>query len=216
VSGARAVVFDLWDTLVRFDPVKSREFSDFVAMRLGRDPDEFEPVWTEGRPVRDTGPMADYLRALEAPDEAIEDVLASRRDWARSALVPDPGVVDTLVELRRRGLRLGLLSVCSDDVPAVWADTQLHGLFDAEVFSCDVGLRKPDPRIYALTCDRLGVDAEDAIFVGDGANDELAGAERAGLRSVLICPNGREPFWPEAREWSGARISTIPEILDYV
>lgn len=209
-----AVVFDLWDTLVRFDPAKSREFSNFVAERLGHAPDDFEAVWMEGRPVRDTGPMADYLRSLGASDEIVEEVRASRHDWARSALVPEPGVVETLSELRRRGLRVGLLSVCSDDVPAVWAETELHGLFDAEVFSCDVGLRKPDPRIYALTCDRLGVDASDAIFVGDGANDELAGAERAGLRAVLICPDGRDPFWPEARDWPGARISAIPEVLE--
>jgi putative hydrolase of the HAD superfamily len=213
---AAAVVFDLWDTLVRFDPVKSREFSDFVAVRLGRDPDEFEPVWMEGRPIRDTGPMADYLRSLQAGEDVIREVLESRHEWARSALVPEPGVVQTLAELRRRGLKVGLLSVCSDDVPAVWADTRLHGLFDAEVFSCDVGMRKPDPRIYELTCERLGVEPADAIFVGDGANDELAGAERAGLRAVLICPDGREPFWPDARAWAGDRIATIPEILERV
>ena len=209
-----AVVFDLWDTLVRFDPVKSREFSDSVAVRLGRDPDEFQPVWIEGRPVRDTGPMVAYLKTLDASDEIVDQVIASHYDWARSALVPEPGTVETLVELRRRDLKVGLLSVCSEAVPAVWADTVLHGLFDAEVFSCDVGMRKPDPRIYALTCDRLGVDPAEAIFVGDGANDELAGAERAGLRAVLICPEGREPFWPEARDWNGARISAIPEVLE--
>jgi putative hydrolase of the HAD superfamily len=210
----QAVIFDLWDTIVRFDPVKSREFSDFVATRLGHDPDEFEAVWMEGRPIRDSGPMAPYLATLGATPELVEEVRASRHAWARSALVPEPGVVETLVELRRRGLRTGLLSVCSDDVPAVWTETQLHGLFDAEVFSCDVGMRKPDPRIYALTCERLGVDAAAAVFVGDGANDELAGAERAGLRAILICPEGREPFWPEAREWSGARVSAIPDVLE--
>ena len=180
----QAVVFDLWDTLVRFDPVTSRESTALVAARLGHDPDEFESVWAEGRPARDTGPMSTYLETLGATGDVVAEIRASRHDWARAALVPEPGVVETLVELRRRGLKTGLLSVCSDDVPAVWAETRLHGLFDAEVFSCD------------------------------GANDELAGAERAGLRAILICPDGREPFWPEAREWAGARISAIPEVLE--
>jgi putative hydrolase of the HAD superfamily len=211
-----AVVFDLWDTLVRFDPVKSREFSHFVGARLGHKPDEFEAVWLEGRPVRDTGPMADYLRSLGASDEIVQEVRASRHDWARAALVPDSGVVETLVELRRRGLKTGLLSVCSDDVPAVWAETQLHGLFDAEVFSCDVGMRKPDPRIYALACERLGVAAENAIFVGDGANDELAGAERVGMRAVCVLPPGRdEPLWPEARGWTPT-ITSLEDVLELV
>jgi putative hydrolase of the HAD superfamily len=67
---------------------------------------------------------------------------------------------------------------------------------------------KPDPRIYALACDRLDVAPGDALFVGDGANDELAGAERAGLRAVMI---------GDAIEgWSGARIDSIPEILELV
>jgi len=210
----RAVVFDLWDTIVRFDPVSAREFTDLVARRLDRDPEEFAEVWIAGRPQRDSGPLADYLRSLDADDALVDELVAERRGWARTALVPQPGVLETLAELRERGLRTGLLSVCSEDVPAAWPETRFHGLFDAEVFSCSVGLRKPDPRIYRLTCERLGVEPSDAMFVGDGANDELAGAERVGMRAVLVHREGEEPIWPEAREWSGPRITAIPQVLE--
>jgi putative hydrolase of the HAD superfamily len=209
-----AVVFDLWDTIVRFDPAASRAFSDLVAERLDRDPDAFDEVWREGREQRDSGPLADYLRSIDVDEALVGELVEARRSWARDALVPQPGVLETLAELRSRGLRTGLLSVCSDDVPAAWPETRFHGLFDAEVFSCSVGLRKPDPRIYRLTCDRLGVDPSEAMFVGDGANDELAGAERVGMRSVLIHRAGEEPFWPEARKWSGPRITEVPQVLD--
>jgi HAD superfamily hydrolase (TIGR01509 family) len=50
-----------------------------------------------------------------------------------------------------------------------------------------VGLRKPDPRIYHLALERLGVDAPDAVFVDD-APGNVSGAERVGIRSVLIGP----------------------------
>jgi len=210
----RAVVFDLWDTLVRFDTARSREFSDLVARWLDRDAESFDRRWRDGREQRELGSLADYLRALDVDARVIDEIVDARRDWARAALVPETGVVDTLVELRGRGLRTGLLSVCSDDVPAAWPETPLHGLFDTEVFSCSVGLRKPDPRIYRLTCDRLGVEPFEAMFVGDGANDELAGAERVGMWSVLIHRAGEEPIWPEARVWSGARITAIPEVLE--
>jgi putative hydrolase of the HAD superfamily len=86
---------------------------------------------------------------------------------------PRPGAIETLRELHRRGLRLGLITVCSDDLPAVWAETAFAGLFDTEVFSCDVGLRKPDPAIYALASERLGVAPADCIFVGDAIWDRV-------------------------------------------
>jgi putative hydrolase of the HAD superfamily len=64
----------------------------------------------------------------------------------------------------------------------VWSETPFAGLFDAEVFSCSCRLRKPDPQIYRSALDQLGVAAQEALFVRDGANDELAGAERVGMR----------------------------------
>jgi putative hydrolase of the HAD superfamily len=209
----RAVVFDLWDTLVDFDPVAGRAFQDQVAARLGRDPDEFAALWVEGRSVRESGTLRDYLLGIGAPEELVDEVVEMRRDSTRSLLVPRPGAVETLVELRERGYGVGLITVCSEDVPHLWPETPFAKLFDAAVFSCSVGLRKPDPRIYQLACEELAVDAEEAMFVGDGANDELAGAQRVGMRAVLIHRPGEEPPWPEAREWQGPRITAIPQVL---
>jgi putative hydrolase of the HAD superfamily len=110
-------------------------------------------------------------------------------------------------------MKLGMISVCSQDVPDVWAETPFADAFDVTVFSCSVGLRKPDPRIYRLALQQLGVDAADAMFVGDGANDELAGAERVGMKAVLVLRPGQdEPYWEEARGWQ-PRIQSIPEIV---
>ena len=213
----RAVVFDLWDTLVDYDDRRSREFSSSVARLCGREPDEFHEVWIEGRPVRETGPMAPYLASLGLEEPEMQRFLELRREWTRDILaMPRDGVVDTLGELRRRGIRTGLITVCSEDVVDVWEETPLAGLFDAEVFSSSCGLRKPDARIYRLALDELGVEPADALFVGDGANDELAGAERVGMRSVLIHRAGEEPAFPEVRDWPGARITAIPSVLELV
>jgi len=213
----RAVVFDLYDTLVEFDDSRSREFSSRVARLCGRDPDEFHAVWIEGRPRRDTGPMAAYLGSLGIAPMEIGDFLELRRDWTRGILArPRPGVPETMRALRARGIRTGLITVCSEDVVDVWPESPLAGLFDAEVFSCACGLSKPDPRIYGLALDELGVAAPDAVFVGDGANDELAGAERVGMRSILIHRAGQEPGWPELRDWPGPRITSIPDVLRLV
>jgi HAD superfamily hydrolase (TIGR01509 family) len=205
----KAVVFDLFETLIDYDETRSRAFTSAAADLLRRDREEFDRLWQEGRPVRDTGPLAPYLTSLELDDDAASRLVELRRETTRALLrEPRDGVVDTLRELRRRGIRTGLITVCSEDTVDVWPESPFAGLFDAEVFSCEVGMCKPDPRIYARACDQLGVDPCDAMFVGDGANDELAGAERAGLRAVLI---------GDAIEgWSGARIARIPEVLDLI
>jgi putative hydrolase of the HAD superfamily len=209
----RAVVFDLWDTLVDFDPVGGRAFQDKVARRLGRDPEEFAALWFEGRAERESGSLRHYLLTLGAEEAVADEVVVLRHESTRTMLKPRSGAVETLRELHERGLGLGLITVCSEDVPAVWGETPFEGLFDSTVFSCAVGLRKPDPRIYALACEELGIEPAEAIFVGDGANDELAGAERVGMRAVLIHREGEEPMWQEARDWSGPRITTIPQVV---
>jgi putative hydrolase of the HAD superfamily len=219
VGGAeaiRAVIFDLWDTLIDFDPVIGRAFQDRVAERLGRDPDELATLWVEGRGRRESGPLRDYLLELGAEEDAAEELAALRLESTRPLLKPRPGTLETLAELRRRGYALGLITVCSEDVERLWEETPFADMFDAAVFSCSVGLRKPDPRIYHLALDELGVDPGEAIFVGDGANDELAGAERVGMRAVLIHREGEEPQWDEVRDWQGPRITEIPQVLSHL
>ena len=209
----RAVIFDLWDTLVDFDPVAGRAFQDRVAERLGRDPDEFAALWFEGRARRENGTLREYLLELGAPDDLVDELVSLRRDSTRSLLTPRPGALETLVELQAQGRRLGLITVCSEDVPDVWNETPFADLFDATVFSCSVGLRKPDPRIYRLACEELEVEPGEAMFVGDGANDELAGAQRVGMQAVLVHRSGEEPTWDEVRDWQGPRITAIPQVL---
>jgi putative hydrolase of the HAD superfamily len=209
------VIFDLWETLVDYDVSAAHAFQATVAERLGRsDTDAFFQEWAEDRIERDTGTLADYLHSLGVDGGAVAELIRGREESTRGMLAPRPGAIETLEELRHRGIATGLISVCSEDVPAVWPETAFADLFDATVFSCSVRLRKPDPRIYLLACEQLGVAPEEALFVGDGANDELAGAERVGMRAVLIHRAGEEPIWDEVREWQGARITEIPQVLE--
>jgi len=212
----RAVIFDLWDTLIDFDPVVGRAYQDRVAERLGRDPEELATLWAEGRVRRESGPLREYLVELGAEEDAASELATLRLESTRPLLKPRPGALETLAELRRRGYLLGLVTVCSEDVEELWEETPFAGIFDATVFSCSARLRKPDPRIYQLACEQLGIQPGDAIFVGDGANDELAGAERVGMRAVLIHREGEDPQWDEVREWKGPRITTIPQLLAHL
>jgi putative hydrolase of the HAD superfamily len=214
----RAVVFDLWMTLVPWDAEESRRFSEEIAEIAGVDPDRFSDAWLSAHhlPNRNTGPMDAHLRALFAdlgvePD--LENLLAMRRERAKRTLTPRPDALPTLAELRRRGLLLGMISVCTEDVPQVWDETPLGHEFDATVFSCDVGVSKPDPRIYEIACERLAVEPVECLFVGDGANDELPGAERVGMTAVQLRAPG-ERLTPSGEEWRGASIESLAEVLE--
>jgi putative hydrolase of the HAD superfamily len=212
----RAVIFDLWETLVDWPVDDARQLTKRIAAHTRLDDDAFMRAWEENSRLRQTGPLAAAYRALGLPEEHIDVHVAARHDLARRALRPREGVVDTLDELRERGLKLGLISVCSEEVPALWPQTPLAKRFDATTFSSECGVMKPEPEIYLRTADALGIDPADTLYVGDGANDELRGARDVGMTPVLIAANGREPWWPEARDWRGARIATIPEVLTLV
>jgi HAD superfamily hydrolase (TIGR01509 family) len=207
----RAVVFDLWNTIAEWPEAMWAEMRPRVAERLGLTLEEFEERWYgDLAQVREMGPIGDALAVFEPSPEAVADVTELRRAVTVKGLTPVAGAVETITALGERGLRTGLITVCSEDVALLWPETRFHGLFDAEVFSATCGLRKPDPRIYRLALDQLGVEAGEAMFVGDGDNDELAGAERVGMTAVLL---ERPEF---EREWSGLRIRSLLELLSLV
>jgi putative hydrolase of the HAD superfamily len=108
-----------------------------------------------------------------------------------------------------------MISACSQDVPDIWERTPFAALFDSAVFSCSVGFSKPDPRIYGLAAEELGVEAGDCLFVGDGANDELPGAERAGMTALQLRPPG-EPLTAEGERWQGRYIGRLSDVLELV
>jgi len=166
----RAVVFDLWNTIAVWPEDLWAETRPQVAEQLGLTIEEFETRWYgDLAHMRETGPIENVLALFDLSPEAVERVTSLRRSVTRKGLVPVPGAVETITALRERGLKIGLITVCSEDVVSLWEETAFHGLFDAEVFSAAVGLRKPDPKIYRLALELLEVEPAEAVFVGDGA-----------------------------------------------
>jgi putative hydrolase of the HAD superfamily len=210
----RAVIFDLWDTLVEWPAREANVLKRRIAEHAGLAADEFELRWRESYRASQTGPLAAVYRSLGVPDDHVPGHVEAAHAFARSVLRLREGARDAIAELRRRGLKVGLISVCSEDVPAAWPETELAGLFDAETFSSECGLVKPEPEIYLRTAKALGVEPDECFFVGDGANDELAGAGRVGMTPVLFLPAGREAPWTEVRGWRGLRVSSMRDVLE--
>lgn len=97
---------------------------------------------------------------------------------------------ETLEELRRRGYRLGVISNADGRAEQALDVAGLRGHFELVVDSGLVGIDKPDPRIFQLALDQMGVHPHDAVYVGDIYEIDVQGARAAGMRAILI-----DPLW---------------------
>jgi putative hydrolase of the HAD superfamily len=226
MSGVRAVVFDLFGTLVyEFPRADWDAWLDTAAAVVEADRDAFHAAWAAtavDRQIGRAGDVEENLRTVAAragawpTDSQIAEALEARAALYRTWFVPRPGAEETLRELRERGIPTALVSMCAPDTPAMWRASPLGGLVDVEVFSCEVGLRKPDPGIYLAATGRLGVDPTGCLYVGDGAYRELTGAAAVGMRAVLIRDPADaevEALRPEAEEWSGESVEHLREVI---
>lgn len=123
-----------------------------------------------------------------------------------------------LNELRQGGIRLAVLSDASPDIAEAWGGSELASRFDVTVFSCWAGAVKPDRRLFEGVLGKLGAEAGQVLYCGDGGGDELAGAERAGMCALRVARRGGPTglAFGEA-QWSGRTIPAVealPSLLD--
>jgi len=95
-------------------------------------------------------------------------------------------VESSLTALRSRGLKIGIVSNWDTRLKSISDGLGLTRLVDFIVISAEVGVRKPDPKIFRLALEKAGVRPEEAIHVGDLPEEDAEGARRAGVRPVLI------------------------------
>lgn len=115
-----------------------------------------------------------------------EQVLFAREQRMKNALTMiSKEVLDTLQKLKLKDIKLGLISNADCIDCKYWNQSPLFRYFDDSIFSCNIGLLKPDKQIYELAMQRLNVSPEQCLFVGDGGSNELCGAKTAGMGTVF-------------------------------
>jgi putative hydrolase of the HAD superfamily len=97
-------------------------------------------------------------------------------------LAPEQSMLDAVRSARTAGVRTGLIS--NSWGTGIYERGDFDGLFDATVISGEVGMNKPEPEIFELACERLGVDAADCVFVDD-LRENCAGAGAVGMTAIL-------------------------------
>ena len=151
-------------------------------------------------------------------DQAVRAAVASRHRAVRADTWLRADAVPVLAALRQRGLRTGVISDCTHELPAFLPQLAVAPLLDVRVFSVQVGRCKPDPALYLTACQRLGLAPGDCLYVGDGGSQELTGAERAGMTAVrLAAPDlATHLVFNADRDWRGPTLGTLGEVLALV
>jgi epoxide hydrolase-like predicted phosphatase len=192
-----AALFDFGGVLVREGSV-----NDFARMAPHADPEvvlrhavgpyheDADHPWH--RVERGELDMAEWYRlTVDAlAEEGIEVVVPTGGGGSRSVVfTPNEPVVDAVRAVRAAGGRTAVVTNNVRELSETWRPVlPLDDLFDTVVDSCEVGLRKPNPAIYHLACDRLGVGPERAVLLDD-IESNLRGAEAAGLRAIHVGPD---------------------------
>lgn len=226
----RAALFDLWGTLAHPFPGAEWEEQLYLMADTVNVPREvFSQLWNhETWPRRAAGTFPTIASNIEyicrqsgtsVLPERISEAAQIRHAFTQYALRPRADAAATLIELRERGVRLGLLSDCSAEVPDIWFSSELAPLIDAPVFSCRSGTKKPDAALYRAACEQLGVTPSECVYIADGYSNKLAAATALGMHAVLVAPPDEVPSdfggW-EGAHWTGTRVSGLQEVLSVV
>lgn len=138
--------------------------------------------------------LENLFRLAGVPEEQMELVrdtlLALHRErhlWGRL----DPATPVALERLRAAGYRLGVISNSDGRVEEGLGAVGLVEPFELILDSAHVGVEKPDPRIFAIALERLGLAPDEALYVGDLYEVDVIGARAAGLDVILLDPRAQ-------------------------
>ncbi len=130
-----------------------------------------------------------------------------------------PGARETVLELFRRGYRLGMVSNTTSTREArdMWDEAEMGGLFETVLLSCNFGRRKPDPAMLAEAAARLEVPPPRCAYVGDRPDRDVAAARQAGYGQVIIIHHDKaDPFMAQDALFPPDHQVTCPvELLDF-
>ena len=223
----RAVLFDAGATLVHPDPPVEAVYAREFAADGARFSDEdlyraLSRAWRELQAAPATnryggvrgepefwktflGRVRSFLDGGEVSAAAFARLAEHFRSPGAWRIYDD--VVATLEELRRRDLKLAIVSNWDSYLPTLLAALDLDRFFPVVAVSAIEEVGKPDPEIFRRVCGRLGVGAAEALHVGDSPSEDYEGARAAGLSALLLDRDDRHPGVPE-------RIRSLAELLE--
>jgi len=132
-----------------------------------------------------------WMKFAGAPDNKIPEILS--RIFARHQREHlwnwlDPAAPEVFAQLKKLGYRLGVISNSDGSIAGSMKKFGLTHFFDCIIDSHVAGVEKPDPRIFTLALQQIGLPAEKCVYLGDNYDRDVIGARNAGLTPILLDP----------------------------
>ena len=174
----RAIIFDCFGVLYRSS-------ADELYSRCPIDRrDELHDI----RLQRDRG-IISYHEYLDVTANLLSMEVDEVRQIAETSHVRNQELFDFIRTVDRERYSIGMLSNIGDTtIGQLFSDKELDELFDATVFSYDVGMVKPDPAIFKLMCDKIGFEGEECLMIDD-IEHNCEGARSVGMQAIQHVSN---------------------------
>ncbi len=229
----KAVFFDLFGTLLHFDPPREelqvaacKQFGievsveavlralpaadDFFYRENTRSPIEQRPLEEKSRVYAEYESRVLTGAGLDIPPEKALQILTDLRQIPTRRVLYDD-VLPSLAELKERKLVLGLISNIDHDISSLCNELGLSRYLNFWITSQEVGTDKPHAPIFLAALKKAGVKAEEALHIGDQYQSDVVGAQGVGIKALLLDRN--DLFRDEVR---CPRLRTLPEIVEYL
>jgi putative hydrolase of the HAD superfamily len=154
-----------------------------------------------------------------ATPEKIKAIFNTRKQKFQKALVEiDQDILTAIKTLHKRNKKISLISNADEFDKLFWKESPLFPYFTQSIFSCDVGVMKPNIEIYKIAIQRINANTQRSVFIGDGGHNELFGAKKVGIDAILSTQIINK-MWPEKVEILSINadfiINNLCDLLEY-
>lgn len=210
ISKVKGVLFDLGGTLIEYinDPPKT-VFDDFASSLTQDDPQiafhDFSALidsyWVHMQKEFYSAPesmdISEYNRQF-LKKHGFSDATSEKLSKPFSDLIfklelegtcLKDGAIELLDLLKSKNFRIGIITNASHNknrIMQILSRVGIEKYFETIVVSSEVGIKKPDPRIFLIALDNMNLKSEEAVYVGDRIEYDAKGAENEGMRFILV------------------------------
>ena len=187
----KAVIFDMFETLVTHfeSPIyMAKQISDDIGIAEQK----FREIWDSTDDDRTLGKSSleevieEILKVNNCYSSELFKKIITKRRMSKMECFEyiHPELIPLFTRLKEMNIKIGLITNCFFEERDVIKKSIFFDYFDSVCMSCEIGLKKPDVKIYKKCMKDLEVEAEECIYVGDGGSCELETAQALGMNPL--------------------------------